>query len=266
MDFLVRKISGTTAPVKNGVASDAMIESIADTGMTITSPSAGPDAPVYKLGLQVTPVGGGAPYSVEVKQAIPRLYIPMVVPGASLGVMIDPADPNHVSPDFSRIGPASMAGAAPAGAAPAGGLQMTSAGPGGFGMSFDATGNPNMADVSAVATGVRSGEVKTIRGSADQLLASGTRGTAVITTAMPLGKTVRDINPNADPSRLDQPMWLFTVEATVPGQAPFPGVFGHRVPLDKVASLAPGVKLAVAVNMANKNQEMAIDWDASPIA
>jgi len=259
VDFLTRKITGTAAPVKNGVPSDALIESIADTGMTITSPSAGPEAPVYKLGLQVTPIGGaGAPYSVEIKEAIPRIVIPMVLPGARLGVMIDPADPNHVSPDFSRIG----AGAA---AAPAG-VQMTSAGPGGFGMNFDATGNPNLADVSAVATGVRSGQVNTIKGSADQLLATGTHGTAVITTAMPLGKTVKDINPNADPSRLNDPVWLFTVEVTLAGQAPFPAVFGHRVPLDKLGNVAPGVKLAVAVNEANKNQEVAIDWDDSPVA
>jgi hypothetical protein len=259
VDFLVRKISGTSAPVKNGVQSDALIESIADTGMTISSPSAGPEAPVYKLGLQVTPVGGGAPYSVEIKEAIPRLFIPMVLPGARLGVLIDPADPNHVSADFSRMPAAAGQAAAPAG------VTMTPAGPGGFGMNFDAGGNPNMADVSAVATGLRSGQVNTIKGSADELLATGTHGTAVITTAMPLGKTVKDINPNADPSRLNDPVWLFTVEATVPGEAPFPAVFGHRVPIAKLGFVAPGVKLAVSVNMANKNQEMAIDWEKSPI-
>jgi hypothetical protein len=142
----------------------------------------------------------------------------------------------------------------------------SAAGPGGFDMNFDANGNPNMADLSALATGVASGQVKTIRGSADQILATGTHGTAVITTAMPRGKTVRDINPNADPSRLNDPMWLFTVEVTLAGQAPFPAVFGHRVPLAKVATVAPGVKLAVAVNPANRNNEVAIDWDKSPLS
>jgi hypothetical protein len=29
--------------------------------------------------------------------------------------------------------------------------------------------------------------------------------------------------------------------------------------------VAPGVKLAVAVNPENKNQEVAIDWDRSPL-
>ena len=262
MDFLMRKMTGISAPIKDGVPSDAVIESITDTGTTISSPSVGPEAPVYKLGLQVTPPGGaGQPYSVEIKEAIPRLYIPMVLPGARIGVMIDPLDPMKVGPDFTRITPAS-AYAAPA----AGTVQMTSAGPGGFNMNFDATGQPSMGDVSAVATGVRSGQVNTIKGSADQLLATGTHGTAVVTTAMPLGKTVRDINPAADPSRLNDPVWLFTVEVTLAGQAPFPAVFGHRVPLAKLGVVAPGVKLAVAVNEANKNQEVAIDWDQSPVA
>jgi hypothetical protein len=252
VDFLVRKLTGTTGPVKNGVPGDAFIESITDTGTTISSPSVGPDAPVYKLGLQVTPIGGaGAPYQAEVKSAIPRLYIPMVLPGAHIGVMIDPLNPMNVSPDFSRINAAPVA-------APVA--------PGGFAMDFDASGQPAAGEVASVASGVRSGAVNTIKGSADQLLATGTHGTAVVTTAMPLGKTVRDINPAADPSRLNDPVWIFTVEATVPGEAPFPAVFGHRVPLAKLASVAPGVKLAVAVNMGNKNQEVAIDWDQSPLS
>jgi len=260
VDFLMRKFGGTSGPVKNGVPSDAIIESIADTGMTITSPSAGPDAPVYRLGLLVTPLGGaGAPYQVEVKEAIPRLYVPMVLPGARIGVLVDPLNPMKVSVDFSRINAPSAAEAG------AGGVSMSPAGPGGFAMNFDASGQPSMGDVSALAGGVRSGSVNTIKGSADQLLATGTHGTAVITTAMPLGKTVRDINPAADPSRLNDPVWLFTVEVSLAGEAPFPAVFGHRVPLAKLSAVAPGVKLAVAVDEANKNEEVAIDWDKSPL-
>ena len=266
MNFLMRKMTGIEGPIKNDVPSDAMIESITDTGTTISSPSVGPDAPVYQLGLQVTPIGGaGAPYQVVIKAAIPRLNIPMVLPGARIGVLIDPTNPMKVSPDFSRINAPSAAGAG-AGIPTTGGVSMTPAGPGGFAMDFDANGQPSMGDVATLAGGVRSGSVNTIKGSADQLLATGTHGTATITTAMPLGKTVRDINPAADPSRLNDPVWLFTVEVTLAGEAPFPAVFGHRVPLAKLGAVAPGVKLAVAVNEANKNQEVAIDWDRSPVA
>jgi hypothetical protein len=252
--WLVRRLTGTTGPIENGLPGDAIIESIAETGMTITMPSVGPYAPEYKFVLQVTPAGGGEPYKVETKALVPRLFIPMTVPGARVGVLIDPTNPQKVSLDFSRMGGA--------GADAAGG---DSTPPGGFSMAFDASGQPSAADVATLAGGVRSGSVRQIKGSAAQLLATGTHGTAVITTAMPLGKTVRDIDPSAAADRLNDPLWLFTVEVTLAGQAPFPAVFGHRVPLAKLASVAPGVKLAVAVDESDKNNEVAIDWDRSPI-
>jgi hypothetical protein len=228
---------------------------------------AGPEAPEYKFDLQVTPVGGGAPYPVVTKALVPRVVIPMVVPGATVGVLIDPTNPQKVSIDFNRMGGGFPAGGFGAPAAGGFGAPAAAGVPaGGFGMSFDASGQPAAADVAALAGGVRSGAVKQIKGSADQILATGAHGTAVITTAQPLGMTVRQVNPAADPSRLDDPMWLFTVEVTLPGQAPFPAVFGHRVPVAKVASVAPGVTLAVAVNEADKNEDVAIDWDKSPLA
>ena len=100
---LMRRLSGTTSPIENGLPSDAIIETIADTGMTVTMRSVGAYAPDYRFVLLVTPVGGGAPYPVELKALVPRLYIPMIVPGARVGVLIDPADPNRVSIDFTRI-------------------------------------------------------------------------------------------------------------------------------------------------------------------
>jgi hypothetical protein len=255
--WLVRKMTGVSGPIKGGVPSEAIIQSITDTGVTVSMASVGPDAPEYKLGLAVTPIGGGAPYAVEAKALVPRIYLPMVVPGARVGVVIDPTNPQHLTVDFSRMGqPAyGMAGAAPAsGSAP------------NMDLSFDAAGNPNMAQLGAFASAVSQGQLPTHTGSAAQLLATGTHGTAVITTAMPLGKTVRQINPAADPSTLDDPLWMFTVEVSLAGQAPFPAVFGHRVPKDKAASIGPGTKLAVAVNPVNKNQEVAIDWNQSPMS
>ena len=264
--WLMRKMTGVTGPIKGGIPSSAVIEGIADTGVTVSGMGTGPESPEYKFTLQVTPLGGGAPYQVDTKALVPRIFIPMVVPGATVGVMLDPTNPQKVSIDFSRIG-----GTAPAeteggfGAPAAGGVNMTAAGPGGFNMAFDASGQPSATDVANLAGGLQSGAVHQIKGSADKILATGTHGSAVITTAMPLGKTVRDINPAADPSRLNDPMWLFTVEVSLAGEAPFPAVFGHRVPIAKLSSVAPGVKLAVAVNPENKNQEVAIDWDRSPL-
>jgi hypothetical protein len=227
---LIRKLSGTTGPIQNGVPSDAIIESIADTGVTVTMRGVGAYAPDYRFILQVTPVGGGAPYRVEVKALVPRLYIPMVVPGARVGVLIDPTNPMKLSIDFSRIGGASAAGW-------------------GAGHAGDVFG----------------GTMPTIRGGDDHILATGTHGTAVITMAQPTGKTLRDINPAADPSRLEDPLWLFAVEVNLAGEKPFPALFSYRVPPAKVASIGPGLKLTVAVDQSDKNQAVAIDWDRSPI-
>ena len=235
---LIRKLSGTTGPIRNGVPSDAIIESIADTGVTVTMRGVGAYAPDYRFVLQVTPVGGGAPYRVETKALVPRVYIATVVPGARVGVLIDPTNPMKLSIDFSRMGGASGAG--------------WSAGP--------AAG-----DIPAPIDAVRGGTLPTINGGNDHILATGTHGTAVITMAQPTGKTLRDIDPAADPSRLTDPIWLFTLEVSLAGEKPFSAIFGHRVPLAKLASVTPGVKLEVAVDQSDSSQAVAIDWDKSPI-
>jgi hypothetical protein len=287
------KFRGTTSTIKGGIPAEALIQSLAETGMTVSTPSAGPEAPVYRIGLLVNPPGG-APYAVEDTHAIPRLYIPMTVPGAQIGVLIDPKNPMKVVPDWSRISGSAKPAAYRAGAFQPAGYQpgadqagmadpgagmseaaaiLSGAGsvagtvmenPGGVNVSFDAQGNP-VSGVNDMIGAVRSGAMPTIKGKAAQILATGTHGTAVITTAQPLGQTVRDIDPSADPSRLNDPIWLFTVEVSLAGIKPFPAMFGHRVPLAKVAQVAPGVQLAVAVDESNPSQEVAIDWDRSPI-
>jgi hypothetical protein len=274
--WLMRKLTGTTGPIKGGLPSDAIVESITDTGTTVSMPEVGPEAPEYKFGLQVNPPGGaGVPYSVEVKALVPRLYIPMVVPGARVGVLIDPTNPMKLSIDFSRINQAPTSGQ---GADPGAGMSEAAAilsgagsiagtvmeNPGGVTVRFDAQGNP-VSGVNDMVGAVQSGAMPTIKGKAATILATGTHGTAVITTCQPLGKTVRDLDPSADPSRLDDPIWLFTLDVSLAGMKPFPAMFDHRVPIAKLAQVAPGVHLSVAVDQSNPSQEVAIDWDKSPI-
>ena len=261
---------GGPATIKGGLPTSAVIQSIAETGMTLSSPKVGPDAPFYKLGLLVTPPDGGDPYSAETRCAIPRIFIPMVVPGAHIGVVVDAADRQHVVPnweDFNAAGAGAVGGATEvhgmsgAQAFERQGGTMTVDG---VDVAFGAGGRP-VSGLDSVVGAIRGGTMNTVKGSAAQLLATGAHGTAVITTAQPLGKKVRDFDPKADPSRLDDPMWLFTLEVSLAGQSPFPAMFGHRVPAAKVSDLAPGVKLAVAVDESNPTQDVAIDWDRSPI-
>jgi hypothetical protein len=294
--YFVRSTGRQNKILEQGLVGTATVLGLASTSMYINN------QPVAKLTLSVQ-IPGRSPYTVERREVIPLLAIGMVAPGSSLPVAVDPVDPQKVVIDWSgqtqsrTVGPgAPMMGTTPAqpggmpapntlssmgsmpatlntlsGAPMSGGLGTVAAvsspgAAGGMDFNFDASGQPIAGETAAVIGAVRSGALPTIRGSAAELLATGTHGTAVITTAQPMGRTVRDINPAADPSRLNDPMWLFTVEVSIPGEPPFPAVFGHRVPLDKVSAIAPGVTVAVAVNMADRNQEVAIDWDNSPTA
>lgn len=294
--YFVRSSGRRNQILQQGVAGNATILGLASTNMYVN------EQPVAKLTLSVQ-LPGRPPYTVEKREVIPMLALGMIAPGKSLPVAVDPADPQKVVIDWSGqtqnrpmgqgamgMNPDAMTStgmpapntlsamgstsAAPNTLAEAGtgiglGVMAGGAAPSGStGMDFnwDASGQPIAGQTAAVIGAVRSGALPTIPGSAAHLLATGTPGTAVVTTAQPMGKTVRDINPAAEASHLNDPMWLFTVEVTVAGEVPFPAVFGHRVPLDKVSSVAPGVNVAVAVNMADRNQEVAIDWDKSPIA
>jgi hypothetical protein len=225
----------------------------------------GPDAPVYLLELMVAPPGGGIPYAAVCKHAIPRIFVPMILPGRMIGVLVDPSKPDRVVPDWSRLNDT----AAPEGATWFGGISFNGAAAGGSSatvdVEFDRQGNPDLEGVVALAGAVRSGAMPTQKGSAAQLLATGTHGTATITSAMPLGKTMGQMDPNVDAAARDDPIWVFTLQVQLAGQDPFPAVMGHRVPASKLAVIAPGVRLSVAVNQANRNQEVAIDWDKSPI-
>jgi len=273
-----------TAGIKNGIPAAADVQSITDTGTTISSPSAGAEAPVYRFQLLVTPPGGGPPYQTQTTHAVPRMYVPMVMAGMRMGIKIDPKNPMRVVPDWDRIsapaldastgtaqaGPGGRTvtmtfnGAPPAGSAFAA-AEAVSGAKGAPTLSFDASGMPASGGVESLVGAVRSGSVPTIRGSFETILATGTHGSAVITTAMPFGKTAGEVNPSVNPARFNFPVWVFTVEVSLAGQAPFPAVFGHFVPPQKIGQVAPGVRLAVAVDPENPNQDVAIDWEKSPL-
>lgn len=268
--YLIVHTMGASFPIRNGVRSEGIIKAWKDTGMMESHGEGTLGSSIYDLQLEVTPVRGGAPVIAHVRSQLDSFMDPDV--GARVPIIISPTNPKRVKVDHSRTAPPidkgwhtsndtsgshddSDADAAPppAGAKP------------GLDFSFDTNLNPTTASLDNVVSGVTAGTMPVIHQSAAQVLASGARGTAEITTCQPLGKTVRQTNPKAT-EHLDDPEWLFTVKVTVPGQGTWPAVMGHYVPQAKVGVLGPGVKLAVAVNLADKMNEVAIDWDKSPLA
>ena len=242
--LVLRVVRGDTASIANGVPSSAVIQSIAATGTSVTTRSVGSRAPVCKMELLVTPPGGGEPYPAACKRAVPLLALAMVTPGSTIRVLVDPVNPQNVVPDWQNL--RVLGGVAASGLA--GGTEFAG------GTGYGAQGGSN------------SGWTAAGSGSADRLLATGTHGTATITSAMPLGRTAGDVDHAADASTRNDAMWVFTLQVQLAGEPPFPAVFNYRVPADKLARVVPGARLAVAVNPANRNQEGAIDWTRSPLA
>ena len=100
-------------------------------------------------------------------------------------------------------------------------------------------------------------------GDSEEILAVGRRGQAVVVEASPTGKVVRDVDPGARATHLDDSIWLFTADVTLRGAKPFRAVFGHRVPQERENEVEPGTTLAVAVGRLTARQEVAIDWRSS---
>ncbi len=254
------RVTGFSLPIWNGVRSEGIIVAWRDTGMAESSGAGSLGSTIYDLQLQVMPVRGGAPVIAHVRAQLDSFLDPDV--GKRVPIIISPTNPKRVKVDHSRLDtPLDKSWHTATGSAP--GASSTGAKPG-LDFAFDANMNPTTASLDNVVGGVTTGTQKIIHNSAAQLLASGTRGTAVISSCQPLGKTVLQMNPHAT-AHLDDPAWLFTLKVTVPGNGTWPAVMGHYVPQAKVGMVGPGVRLAVAVNMADKMNEVAIDWDQSPL-
>ncbi len=239
------------APIKDGIPATALLRGYAGTGTTISSPNTGPEAPVYRLDLLVSPPSG-TPFETQVKQPVPRIVLPFFLPGIHVPVDIDPKNPTRVKVAFQRYEPGqaavSIGGAAGAAA-------------GGPGITVTVQGGA-VSGVDDLVGALRSGALPTERGSAAELLRSGARGTAEVVQAMPLGKKTVDVDPTCPPANREDPIWVLTLTVELPGEAPFPAVVGHRVPRARVADVVPGLRVPVAVDLADRHGKVAVDWDA----
>lgn len=100
-------------------------------------------------------------------------------------------------------------------------------------------------------------------GSAAELLASGKRGTAVITGMQDMGD-ISDLGyVAADADAADDRMFVVQLEVKLPGRSPYAATVGHRVPERLVGRVGPRTTVDVAVGRSD-DQEVAIDWDSVP--
>ena len=250
--FAFRFASQYGAPIKGGIPATALLKGFAETGTTISSPNTGPEAPVYRLDLLVSPPSG-PPFETQVKQPVPRIVLPFFLPGIHVPVDIDPKDGTRVKVAFQRYEAGqSVVTTGRGGAAAPGGPEVTVTFQGG-----------SVTGIDEVVGALRSGALPAERGSAAELLRTGSRGSAEVVQAMPLGKKTVDVDPACPPANRDDPIWVLTLTVQIPGESPFPAVVGHRVPRDRVADVVPGLRLPVAVDLADRHGKVAIDWDAA---
>ena len=95
-------IQETQRVTASGVPGSARVLGVTDTGATLN------DHPICEVQLEVT-VPGQGPYTTAISQAIPRLQAPMLQPGATLAVKVDPADRDSVVLDWQGQAEQAMA-------------------------------------------------------------------------------------------------------------------------------------------------------------
>lgn len=87
---LLRNSARNSAILSTGEPAQAVIISAADTGVTVN------DCPQARLTLEVRPAGR-QPYLAETTFLVGRLQIGMIMPGMTVQVRFDPADPSRVA-------------------------------------------------------------------------------------------------------------------------------------------------------------------------
>ncbi len=100
-------------------------------------------------------------------------------------------------------------------------------------------------------------------GSASELLASGKRGTAVITAMQDMGD-ISDLGlQESGIAGDDDRVFMIQLEVKLPGRDPYTATIGHRVPEHLVGKVGPRTTVVVAVGRGD-DQEVAIDWETRP--
>ncbi len=179
----------------------------------------------FELDLEVEGVPAG---TVEMQQLVPRMLVGAVLPGMTVAVKVARDHPSKVVIDWSEL-PQQAQSQAP--------------------------DQPQQLQ----AAGVQPGQMK----RADELLRKGRRGTAVLTSVTDAGE-IGDLGFDVDdPELADDRLYLIEMDVKLPGRSPYPVRVGHRVPDRLIGRVGPGLEVQVAVDRADEQRAVAIDWDAS---
>lgn len=201
----------------------------------VGDPMQGSQRAVGRIRLRVQ-IPGQEPYEATAHQNFRQWSLDALQIGRTVAVRVDAANPQKVRIDLSR--PATAAGLADQiGAALAEQFRQTP-----------------VSDQHAAQPPVM---------SAADLLASGQRMTAVLTSFAPTGTTPRSLGRTpSKPEFMDAPHYRLTVSLQVPNLPPMPAQAIQPVPPVWVPKLAIGLRLVCAVGPADPTHLVVVDWDA----
>lgn len=235
-----------------------------------------------RIGLRVE-IPGGEPYEVTVHQNFEPYVLGMaVVPGRTVPVQVEEANPQHVRIDLSQPIPSQSGSdgstrrvvnlpprvtfnqsswspqAGWSGSPPPADLadQIKAAVEGAF------TQSQSGATVSAQqANAFQQGAASAPVVSAAALLASGQRVPASLKSFAATGTTPRSLGRTPSrPELMDAPHYMLEVELHFPNLAPVDGRAIQPVPLAQVPNLAIGLPLTCAVDPADPSHKFVVDW------
>jgi hypothetical protein len=235
---------------ERGIPGVAVIQNVRDTGMSI-----GGDTPLYfvaDLTLEVH-VEGRQPYQVIHRQRIPRLQIGQMVPGARIGVTVDPEDQNAIMvtedalsqkvPMAQWSAPPAV-GSAPAMAAP--GAPSPGAVPPMPAPPAPQQAQPKRGGLFGMLQSAMQASSQAMGQDADtqRVLITGTPGVATVLAVRDSGITVGGETPLYFLADLD-------LQVQVEGWQPYTITHRQAIQRLQVGQIVPGVRLAVKVDPAN---------------
>jgi hypothetical protein len=210
------------------------------------------------LSMTVTPEGG-APYQAEVDHLIPRDVADRLVPGTRISVLIDPADPQRVLPNLGslnlRPSDAEVAVATALTSITITPVQAEAAGSSSWDPTAVASGK-----IKAITAPPAGGEMADLARERPMTLLRQSVSLGWILRATRTSTKVSDLDPQADPARASDSIWLLKVQPggmRGPGQ---PHVIAQWVPRDLEAGLGPATLVHLHTDPANPAASPVIDW------
>jgi hypothetical protein len=259
-------------PALNGTA---QVLSVRKVGWAVGTPPNQKSA--CRVALRVN-VLGVEPYEVTVHQNFEPFVLGLVVvPGKTVPVQVEEANPQHVRIDLTQQIPPQHgmgSGRTVFNAPPRVTINQSSWSP-----ETGWTGSPppdGFADqIKAVVEGAFQGgaaqqaEAYKQMGGAGQvlsaaaLLATGQRVSAALKSFAPTGTTPRSLGRTPSrPELIDAPHYVLEVELHFPNLAPISARAVQPVPVQYVPSLAVGLPLTCAVDPADPSRRFVVDWGA----